>query len=248
MNVWVKVVGFSTEERHAIQTMLRLSQESSIRFKWWVPTCGLAPNLLLLDTESHEAELEVQSPSFNPFTKSIVVGGALSVPGTWRQIERPLDWRQMLREFETLFVSAEIDLLLHEPGSSKEHPGTESIPPGFKTGLIVGLSREEQFYLKARLALQGIAHVEEVDDATQAAEQMGSHRYDMVIVAYPLPDVDARSFIQVLLERREAPMEVVVVLTEPAWKETLDMESTGIRGVLETPFLPHQVGELISQL
>lgn len=249
MNVWVKVVGFSSEERHAIQTMLRLSQEGDVRLRWWSPERGVAPHVILLDAESHAAALEIQSPSFNPGTKSIVVGdGGVSIAGMWRRFERPLDWAQMLREFETLFMGNAAPVQLSEPCDSLPAFMEDSVPPGYKTALIVGLAREEQMYLKARLSLQGIAHVDEVANASDAVKNMGQHRYDVLIIGCPLPDVDVPTFIQALHERHEAPVEIVAVMGETQWQVTQSMESLGVLAVLETPFTPHRVGAVFAQL
>lgn len=250
MNVWVKVVGFSNEERHAIQTMLRLSHDGNVRLRWWSAQNGVAPHLVLLDSESLAGDLEMQMPSFNPSTKTIVVGkegGA--VPGMWCRFERPLDWARILQEFEALFLLNGMQAPLHEPGDSSS-TGVEEycVPPGYKSALIVGLKREDQMYLKARLALQGIIHVDEVAGANEAAKNMSRRDYQIVIVGCPLLDVDVLTFIHALHERHQAPVKIVAVMEEARWKETQTMASLGVQDVLETPFLPLRVSSVLSQL
>lgn len=246
MNVWVRVIGFSVDERHAIQTMLHLSEDFGVRFKWWQPGYLLSPNVVLIDADSHEAELQIHSPAFNSQTKSLVIGRGMVVAGAWKVFDRPLDWAQIRHELDTLFVTPRLDIDLYTP---EEFAPTEAmIPPGYKTALIIGLEREEQFYLKARLSLQGIAHVAEVANAGEAAEVLGRQGFDIVILSAPLPDADAGLLVQVLCEHPHSPRSIVAVLDRSNWPLLQQMEERGVTGVLERPFLPHQVGEVFSRL
>jgi CheY-like chemotaxis protein len=246
MNVWVKVIGFSTEERHAIHTMLRLSGESGVRFRAWQPGDHLAPNVVLIDADSHEAELEVHSPTFNPKTKSLVVGGAMAIDGAWRTFERPLDWSQVLRALELLFVVAQTD---RAQQSNRDHESAIAlIPPGYKTALIIGLEREEQLYLKARLSLQGIAHVVEAANVGQASELLGRQGFEIVLLSTRLADADSASLIQALREHVQPPQAIIAVLDKASWESQQILEAQGVFGVLERPFIPHQVGEVFSRL
>lgn len=246
MNVWVRVVGFSPDERHAIQTLLQLSEAFPVRFKLWRPGYLLAPNVVLIDADSHEAELEVHSPGFHSQTKSLVVGRGLILESAWKVLDRPLDWAQVLRDLETLFVAPQLDIDLHAP---EDFAATETmIPPGYKTALIIGLAREEQFYLKARLSLQGISHVAEVDSAGAASELMGRQGFEIVILSASLPDADAGTLIQVLREHLHPPKAIIAVLDQAHWGTLQIMEERGVTAVLEQPFIPSQVGEVFSRL
>lgn len=248
MHVSIKVIGFSADERHALQTLFHLSEDGDVRFKLWHPGDLLAPNVLLLDADSHEAALEVQSPAFRPHTKSIVVGQSAIVDGAWKVVSRPLQWKQVLRELEALFTVAQADIPIHEPGADAL-AAEASIPPGYKTGLIVGLSREQQFYLKARLSLQGIAHVVEAADAGYAAEHLGKQGFDIVIVSCSLPDANAAALIQALHTHVRPPHAIVVVIPhDGSWALRQEMENLGVAGVLDTPFTPHQVCEMFARL
>lgn len=250
MQVLVKVIGFSAQERHAIRTLLRLSEEGDVRFRLWKQADRLAPNVLLLDADSHEAALEVQSPAFTPQTKSIVVGGrdtGISPHGAWKVFQRPLNWAEVLQELELLFVAEKMDIPLHAPEDEMSQVAV-TIPPGYKTAIIIGLQREEQMYLKARLSLQGIAHVTEANDAGQAAQYLGQQCFDIVIVSQQLPDANAPAFIQALRAQARAPHAIIVVAHRSDWASIQTMESLGVSGVLEFPFIPQQVGELFARV
>lgn len=248
MNVLVKVVGFSADERHAVQTLLRLSQDSDVRYRLWCTGDTLAPNVLLLDADSHEAALEMQSPTFPAHTKSMVVGDAVSIADAWRVFRRPLEWAQIARELDALFVSAQPDIPIHAPD---EIPPSEElpIPPGYKTGLIIGLPREQQLYLKARLSLQGIAHVVEVANAGEATEYLGKQGFDVVIVSQCLPDADTPALV-LALRRSDVcpPRDIIAVLSPDGWESRQQLEDSGVTGVLDLPFTPQQVSGLFARL
>ncbi|TXH87296.1 MAG: response regulator [Rhodoferax sp.] len=250
MNVFVKTVGFSADERHALQTMFRLSDGQDVQYRLWQPGRMLVPHVVLLDAESHEAALEVQSPTFRPHTKTIVVGDPAFFQGAWKVVSRPLQWKQVIAELEVLFASGlQATAHLHDPTLDLNPASHATIPPGYKTALIIGLPREEQLYLKARLSLQGIAHVVEAVDAGQAAEHLGQQGVDIVVVSSQLPDADAAALIQALKSHVCPPYAIVAVVPHDCnWAQRLQMETAGATGVLEAPFIPHKVGEMFANL
>lgn len=249
MNFFVKVIGFSTEERHALQTLFGLSAGHEVRFKLWHSSDLLAPHVLLLDAESHEAALEVQSPAFRPHTKTIVIGDGGLVNSAWKVVPRPLQWKQVLTELEALFTTPPANDRLHTPDEGDEQASDANIPPGYKTGIIIGLSREQQLYLKARLSLQGIAHVVETADAGQAAEHLGQHGFDIVIVSSSLPDADVCALVQALHIHVRPPYAIVAVVPKDChWTQRQEIENSGVTGILEAPFVPQQVSTVFAHL
>lgn len=248
MNVFVKVIGFSADERHALQTLFHLSKDFDVGFTLWHPSDLLAPHVLLLDADSHEAALEVQSPMFRPLTKFIVVGDSALVDGAWKVLSRPLQWRQVLQELEALFAATQTDIPIHTPEDDASTVMT-GIPPGYKTGLIIGLPREQQLYLKALLSLQGIAHVVEAENAGCATECLGKQCFDIVIISCSLPDADTAAFIHALQMQVRPPHAIVVVVPRGnTWERRNAIENWGVTGILDVPITPHQVGEMLARL
>lgn len=249
MHVLVKVVGFSVDERHAIQTLLHLSEDGDVRFKLWKPEDGLAPNVFLLDADSHETAMEVQSPAFTPQTQSIVVGEGIRIDRAWRVFKRPLNWADVLRELELLFGTEQADIEIHTP-EDDVRVSSSKVAPGYKTALIIGLSREHQLYLKARLALQGIVHVVEANDAGQAAQYLGEQQqgFGIVIVSEHLPDADTAALINALRSHTNAPHAIIVIPDQADCATLQKIENWGGTGVLELPFLPQQVRKMFARI
>lgn len=251
MNVFVKAIGFSADERHALQTIFRLSEGHDVQYKLWHPARLLAPHVVLLDADSHEAALELQSPTFRAHTKTIVVGDSGFFLGAWKVVSRPLQWKQVIAELDALFANGlQTVAQLHESTQDgDDQVSVAGIPPGYKTALIIGMSREEQLYLKARLSLQGIAHVAEARDAGQAVEHLGYQGVDIVIVSSQLPDANAGALIQALKSNVRPPYAIVAVVPHDcSWVQRQQIESAGATGMLETPFVPHRVGEMFANL
>lgn len=115
--VFIKVLGFSDVERHAINSVLRLSQEQVVPYALWQPGSGPAAQLLLMDGQSHEAALELaahalQAPELAARGKAPVKiiwvapeGAATQPPGVWRSFFRPLHWPDVVRALDEIFAA-----------------------------------------------------------------------------------------------------------------------------------------------
>ncbi|MEO8119797.1 MAG: response regulator, partial [Rhodoferax sp.] len=61
-SVYVKVVGFTDIERHALNTLFRLSTGQSTSYGLWTPEAPVPPRLALIDLDAYEAGLALASP------------------------------------------------------------------------------------------------------------------------------------------------------------------------------------------
>ena len=87
----VQVLGFSDVERHSLNTLFRLSSRQIPSYQLWTPESASQPNVAIIDVDSYEATLELESPNFNPNLKVIAIGA--DVPDkAWRCMPRPIDW------------------------------------------------------------------------------------------------------------------------------------------------------------
>ena len=108
--VMVQVLGFSDAERHSLNTLFRLSSRQIPSYQLWTPDCAAAPHVALIDVDSYEAMLEMESPSFNRHLKVIAIG-EYAPQSSWRHMSRPVDWIALVRELDTLFATlAEVDI------------------------------------------------------------------------------------------------------------------------------------------
>ena len=240
--VFVKVVGFRDVERHALNTVFRLSTERSTCYALWTPEAPVMPHIALIDVESYEAGLALASPGLNRNLKLICVGNGAPAHA-WRVFARPLNWTAVLHAMDQLFAPAGVDIDIDLDGE-----GTSSvIPPGMRVTLLVDPSRDERLYLRARLSLAGLIEVDEAQSVAQAQVKVRERHYDLVIV-----DVDTADDPWALIERlvaQDPPIgSVVITTTNNSWKMHERAELAGCRAVLDKPYDPGHVFRVLQMV
>jgi CheY-like chemotaxis protein len=107
--IYIKVVGFSDEERHALNTLFRLSEQCLIMYQLWSPTARAPAGMALLDGGSYEARLEAESP-LNRQIKLLWIGDD-APPQVWRSLARPFAWPEVIEALdERLYLRARLSL------------------------------------------------------------------------------------------------------------------------------------------
>jgi CheY-like chemotaxis protein len=241
-NTWVKVLGFSDVERHSLNTLFRLSERLNPAYALWTSDQPSQPHVVLIDLDSYEGGMELASPRFNSNQKFICVGDN-PPPTAWRSFQRPVDWSALVRVLDELFVAPpDIDIAL-DPD-----PAGKSVPPGVRTALLVGLSRGDALYLRARLSLAGITEVDDVETAALAAQKLNQRQFDLVVVSLELIDADPWALVQALVGESRSARSVIVATDAPSWRAMEHAERLGCTGLLEIPFVPQQVLDLIQKI
>jgi CheY-like chemotaxis protein len=241
--VFVKVVGFTDVERHALNTVFRLSRDREVSYTLWTPEAPVTPHLGLIDCESYEARLELASPGHNANLKLICVGAG-APESAWRVFSRPLDWPDVVRAMDDLFMTppaqaSEVDFDIDY---------LDALPPGVKLSLLVDADRDQRMYLRARLALAGLYEVEEADSGALALEMSRRRHYDLVIVSKDMPDMDGWKLVEQLVGMEPAIGRVVLSTTDTSWHLQERAEQVGCFAVLERPFKPSQVIQLLQKV
>ena len=240
--VFVKVVGFRDVERHALNTVFRLSTERSTCYALWTPEAPVMPHIALIDVESYEAGLALASPGLNRNLKLICVGAGAPAHA-WRVFTRPLNWTAVLHAMDQLFAPAGVDIDIELDGEAS----STVIPPGVRVTLLVDPSRDERLYLRARLSLAGLIEVDEAESVAQAQAKVRERHYDVVIV-----DVDTADDPWALVERlvaQQPPVGSVVVTTlNNSWQMHERAELAGCRAVLDKPYDPGHVFRVLQMV
>jgi CheY-like chemotaxis protein len=246
-SVFVKVVGFRDAERHALNTVFRLSQERDSRYELWAPAAGLSPHLLLIDTDSYEGGLELESPGFNRNLK-FICAGEKSPEGAWRSFRRPLNWSAVVHAMDQLFSgagSAGIDIDI-DIDSGEAVKGVS--PLGRRRTLLVDVSRDRRMYLRARLALSGLLEVEEATDAATALQMTQQRHFDLVIVNLDTPEIKGWQLVDQMVALEPAIGSIVLCSRNTSWQTHERADQAGCRGVLELPFDPTQIIEMLRKV
>lgn len=239
--VFVKVVGFRDVERHALNTIFRLSLERPICYTLWTPESPVMPHLVLVDVESYEAGLALASPGLNRNLKLICVGHG-APPHAWRVFSRPLNWTAVLHSMDQLFAQPSVDIDLDLEGES-----TSIMPPGVRLTLVVDPARDERLYLRARLALAGLIDVDEVDSVGQGYARLRERHYDVVIVDVDSPD-DPWGLVERAVASEPPVGSVLITTSNNSWKMHERAEQAGCRAVLEKPYDPSHVFRVLQMV
>ena len=203
---FVKVVGFSAAERHALNTVFRLSDEGHRTYALWTPEASAAPALLLLDGETPEAKAELALPQADG--ARVIWVGADAPAGSWRVFDRPISWPHVVQAIDRLFEPAasvtagdgEVDFDLGDDSAGPDTQPPDTLPPEPASpqprALVASVDREQRLYLRARLALAGLTAVDEAESGGQAVELAKRLTYCLAIVEHHAPDVDAWSVLK----------------------------------------------------
>lgn len=240
----IKVMGFSDVERHSLNTLFRLSIHQIPRYQLWTSESASQPHVALVDVDSYEALLELESPNFNPNLKVIAIGKEAPAPA-WRFMSRPVDWVGLVRELDTLFATTiEVDIDIDMGGDTSHHLA----PPGLTVCLVVGLAPDQRLYLRARLALAGHTEMDEADSAAQASQLLSRRHYDLMIIGLDLPDADPWLLAEALKDMQAPPRSVVLATASRTWSVMERADQLGCTGVLEIPFIPRQVLDILQKI
>lgn len=242
-NIWVKVVGFSDAERHSLNTLFRLSSVRDTAYALWTPEVGAPAQVALIDVDSYGANLELALPSFNSNLKRVCVGTQVQ-DNAWHSFQRPVDWPALVRVLDGLFaVQGAVDIDVGQEG-----PTVRPVPPGVKITLLVGMGRENRLYLRARLALAGLTDVDDADNGSEAGAKISQRNYDLVIIGLDLMDAAPWALVQALQELPTPTRSVIVATATPSWSAMEQAERLGCTGLLEIPFDPRQVVDLLEKV
>jgi CheY-like chemotaxis protein len=236
--VFVQVVGFRDVERHALNTVFRLSRDRATSYLLWTPDAPAPAHMALVDVDSYEGAMALASPDFNPNLKMICVGER-APEAAWRVFNRPLNWHAVVGAMDQLFAPLS--------GPSME-AGAPTLPPGVKVSLVVDASREHRLYLRARLALAGLVAVDDADTPEQGLALAKRKRYDLVIVNLDPPSQSGWKIIDQMVALEPEIGAVVMTTRNMSWHIQGQAERAGCRGVLAIPFEPGQFLQVVKKV
>jgi len=250
--VFVKVVGFTDVERHALNTLFRLSEEHEAIYSPWTPGAPEAPQLVLIDGDAYEGQLELESPATRDLR--LIWVGESPPKRAWRSFERPLAWPDVIESMDELFAPAaadldfDIDFDLATEDIDTRPPDTvpPDMPPA-KRALIASGQLETRLYWRARLAL---AHLTQADDASSAAEALEFARanaYAVALVDMSLPGMDPWVFLKELREARTEAPDIVLVKSRPSLVERARAWLVGAKAMLGQPPDPARLQSLLEE-
>lgn len=256
--IYVSVVGFSDVERHAINTIFRLSDEREHSYALWVPveTPGSVPNLMcaevmLVDGDSAEAVLSQARET--PIGQRLIWVGANPPPHAWRVLSRPIRWASVLHDLDAVFAARRadagaLDLDVTQPAPLEDEEASGKL----RRALLVGLDTRDRSVMMAELAGLRVSDVDQAATTEAAVELMGRNRY--FCGAFNLDDHQLDGWALASLFSETFPQAMTMGLSEHAspqagWlrrrRVKKDTARTGVNALLVRPL---HVAELVECL
>ncbi|HXE51072.1 MAG TPA: response regulator [Ramlibacter sp.] len=244
--VFVKVVGFSDVERHALNTVFRLSEQRDTVYSLWSVEAPEPPRMALIDGQSYESRLQLALPD-DPDLKLIWVG-AVPPANAWRTFERPLAWPDVLTAMDELFAAPEVidfDLDFDSAGPDTQPPEPQE---PVKRALIASSDRNERLYLRAKLALAELTQADEAETGAQALELTRAHQYSVALVDFALPDVNGWALLKELTEAKPAIPYVIITKAKASASERVRAWLAGAKGCFDKPPHPGKLQYLLQKV
>lgn len=189
--VFVKVMGFDDAERHALNTLFRLSEAGPVHYLLWAPGAPAAPQLALVDGDSYEAQLALGLQQ--DAAPQLIWVGVNPPASALRTFGRPLHWPHVVQAMDSLFgVLPDMDLDLGDSAWPDTAPPVileDELAGPQRRVLIINPSLEERLYLRARLSLDKLVDVDEAVTGAEGLAFVSKAHYDLVIADAALADV-----------------------------------------------------------
>jgi CheY-like chemotaxis protein len=246
--VFIKVVGLNDVERHALNTLFRLSEQRPTSYWLWTADAPAAPQLAFLDGQSYEARLEAESPH-NKHIKLVWIGED-PPPGVWRSFKRPMAWPNVVEAIDELFtpntpVEFDLDLGLENGPNTVPPDLVPEEPAPARRALIASPDLNERLYLRAKLALHQLTVADEAETAAQALELMRGRNYVVALVDFGLPDSGGWSFINRLASAQPPIPHLIVTKDRASVPERVRAWFAGVEALLDKPVDPYKLQALL---
>ncbi|SDM49998.1 Response regulator receiver domain-containing protein [Polaromonas sp. JS666] len=270
--IFVKVFGFDDVERHALNTVFRLSETRPTAYALWTAAAPEEAELALIDGDSWEAAIELANPAHDDL--NLVWIGDNAPSRARLAIKRPLQWAAVIEGMDALLeaehpqaagkpAEAELDLdLLSESGAvldldldfdsqaptapaPLEEPAAEAQQAQV---LVVDADRDARLYLRARLAMAGRLVVDEAASGAEALKLMDTRLYKLVILDMDLPDIDGWEMVK-RVEASRPPVEFLILTGSKLTPlDAVRGWFAGARGSLRKPLHPGKLKYLLRSL
>ena len=261
--IFVNVVGFSDVERHALNTVFRLSEDNAVRYALWAPSpmthshpAHASAEVVLVDGDSAEGVLSHAKAM--PNGQRLIWVGADPPPHAWRVWQRPIRWADVVHDLDAVYAARQadsgfLDLDITSPAPLFDASGQAA--PLARRALLVGVRGRDLLTLRAQLKTMGVEQADETDMTDYAAELIG--RYSYCCGAFNLDDasLDGWSLARLFADRHEQAM--TLGLTRQAgpmaawWSKRLvrrETQKTGVNALVGLPLQPTELTRCLERL
>lgn len=252
--VFIRVVGFTNAERHALNTVFRLSQDDPQRshaYEPWLPGNLEPASMAMIDGASGGASQELADVHASPDVGLIWVGAVMPAKA-WRSFTRPLRWPAVLTA---------IDMYFEPAGSLDFDLGSETLPaqidaasapmplmglippPAEHRALLADPDPQARLFMRSLLAAVGMTQVDEAASVGEAQTLLAGQSYQFVCVDLGLSDLDPWLAVA---QTRGAKVRLITGLSI----SLTDKISAKINGciTMQKPLQSNKLGQLLRNL
>ena len=247
--IYVNVIGFSDVERHALNTVFRLSVDREVCYAPWVPSAaGAAPMVMnaevaLVDGDSAEAVLSHAKAM--PAGQRLIWVGAYPPPHAWRVWSRPIRWAEVLHDLDAVFAARQADSGFLDFDVTSPQPlfaaSGEPVPEVRRT-LMVGAKGRDLLALRLQLKAVGVDAIDETENTDFAAELIGRNRYCCGVFNMDEAHLDSWALSRLFAHRHPDAMTLGITLHAGPlaawWSKRLvrrETQRTGVNALLGLP-------------
>jgi CheY-like chemotaxis protein len=269
--IFVKVFGFDDVERHALNTVFRLSETRPTAYALWTAAAPDEADLALIDGDSWEASLELANPAHDEL-KLIWIGDN-APPRARLVVKRPLQWAAVIDGMDELLAAdlaqaapaakapgmdldldllsestalLDLDLDFDSEAPTAPAPLEASAPePEHAQVLVVDADRDARLYLRARLAMAGLLLVDEAASGTEALKLMDTRLYKLVVLDMDLPDVDHWDMVKRVRASRPPVEFLILTGNRLSLLDAVRGWFAGARSSLRKPLHPGKLKRLL---
>ena len=246
--IFVKVFGFSDVERHALNTVFRLSETRPTAYALWVESAPDAAEIALIDGDNWEAALELANPAHDSL-KLIWVGDQAPVRASL-VVARPLQWAAVIDGMDALLAATDADPradLDNDSNAATEPAPLELRPPerGAFAVLVADADSGARLYLRAKLASEGLMQVDEASTGAQALQLLETRCYKLIILDLDFPDTDSWQLVKQVGESRPAVDFLLLTGSHVSRLDGVRGWFAGARACMRKPLHPGQLTQLL---
>jgi len=264
--IFIKFYGFSDAERHALDTVFRLSESHDMVYSAWTPQAAGAPaepDILMIDGDSWEAVLELANPTHDAL-KLIWVGDSAPAQA-WRVFAAPVRWSVVLEALDAEFaplssqaLSADL-ALAHEQDlevvlddmvddTQPSELGGDTEVPAQRRVLLVDALRDDRLYLRAKLAAEGVHDVDEASCGAEALALLGAQPYHLVVVDLQLRDTNSWALIEAIRKAQPALAHLIVTGRSCSWMQRVRAYFADAEVCLVKPLHPGVLNKVLQKI
>lgn len=266
---FVKVFGFDDVERHALNTVFRLSETGTVAYALWTPAAPDEADIALIDGDSWEAVLELANPAHDDL--KLIWIGSNAPERAYLVFKRPLQWAAVIDGMDKLLAQSatpaaqtpdlDLDLLSEstalldfdidvDTGAPTEPSPLDAPPPEPEQTnvLVIDADLGARLYLRARLAMAGLTRVDEAASGADALKQMGERPYRLVVLDMDLPDMDRWDMLKRVGAIRPAVELLILTGSKLSPTDAVRGWFAGARGSLRKPLHPGKLKRLLRSL